>query len=42
MNAENAGPFYDLSVRNFVPPSDAEKSAEAAQVELLKCLACKL
>ena len=33
MNAENASPFYDHRARNFVPSSDAEYSAEAAQVE---------
>ena len=35
MNAGDAGPFYGLRLRNFVLlPSDMEKSAEEAQVEL--------
>ena len=35
MNAGDAGPFYDLRFTNFVLlPSDMEKSAEEAQVEL--------
>ena len=35
VSAGGAGPFYDLRVRNVVLlPSDMEKSAEEAQVEL--------
>ena len=42
VNAGDAGPFYDLRFRNFVLlPSDMEKSAEEAQVELwLNCFSC--
>ena len=32
----DARPFYDLRVRIFVLPSDVEKSAEAAQVDMIE------
>ena len=34
----DAGPIYDLRVRNFVLPYDVEKSAKAAQVEMIELL----
>ena len=38
MDLGDAGPIYGLRVRNFVLPYDVEKSAKAAQVEMIELL----
>ena len=38
MNAADGGSFYDLCSRNFVLPSHVEKSAGAAQMEMIELL----